>query len=245
MLIYPALDLREGKCVRLQQGERRRETVYSSDPFATAAAFAAQGATHLHVIDLDGAFGEKKHNRETIKRMAQSLPVRIQTGGGIRTLQDMEELLEAGIARVILGTVAARQPEIVKQALESFHADRVAVAIDARQQKVAVEGWQHSAEIGIIDFAQRLEELGVTAIIYTDIARDGMLSGIDLEGLQQLLAQTNLQVIASGGVRDLTDLQKLQALQHPRLSGVILGRSLYEGTLSLADAVKWSGGLMD
>ncbi|MGH7493765.1 MAG: 1-(5-phosphoribosyl)-5-[(5-phosphoribosylamino)methylideneamino]imidazole-4-carboxamide isomerase [bacterium] len=242
MLIYPAIDLREGKCVRLQQGERERETVYSVDPLATAEAFMAQGATHLHVIDLDGAFAEKSSNREVIKKIAQTMPLRIQTGGGIRTLADMSDLFAAGITRVILGTVAARQPGIVKEAVEKFGAARIVVALDARQQKVAVEGWARSTAIDMIEFAQQLEEIGVATVIYTDIARDGMLSGVDVQGLQLLLAKTNLNVLASGGVRDLGDLQQLRALKSTRLAGVILGRSLYEGTLSLAEAVRWSEG---
>jgi phosphoribosylformimino-5-aminoimidazole carboxamide ribotide isomerase len=242
MLIYPAIDLREGKCVRLQQGERGRETVYSLDPMATAEAFMAQGATLLHVIDLDGAFAGKSGNRGIIKKIAQTLPLRIQTGGGLRTLADMSDLLAAGIDRVILGTIAARQPEIAKQAVENFGADRIVVALDARQQKVAVEGWERSTAMDMIEFAQRLEEIEVATIIYTDIARDGMLSGVDVQGLQQLLTRTNLNVIASGGVRDLGDLQQLRALKFSRLAGVILGRSLYEGTLQLAEAIKWSEG---
>lgn len=242
MLLYPAIDLREGKCVRLQQGERRRETIYSLDPLATAQAFIAQGATHLHVIDLDGAFAQKSRNRELIKQMAQMLPTRMQTGGGIRTLADMRELLEAGSDRVILGTIAARQPEIVQQALQEFSASRIIIALDARRHKVAMAGWEQSTEMDMIAFAQRIEKMGVATIIYTDIARDGMLCGLDLEGLQELLLKTNLNVIASGGVRDLADLQKLRALNSPRLAGVILGRSLYEGTIKLAEAIKWVAG---
>src|SRR5262245_46489441 len=167
--------------------------------------------------------------------------MRLQTGGGIRTLEDMHELLDAGIARVILGTVAARQPALVEQAVAEFGPDRVVVALDARQQKVAVEGWEQSTAMDMFNFAQRLEEIRVATIIYTDISRDGLLSGLDVQGLGQLLNKTNLNVIASGGVRDLGDLQQLQALKSSRLAGVILGRSLYEGTVQLADAIRWSG----
>src|SRR5262245_3493431 len=245
MLIFPAIDLRAGKCVRLQQGERGRETIYGLDPMATAEAFMAQGATHLHVIDLDGAFAESSGNREIIKKIAHTLPLRVQTGGGIRSLEAIRVLLDAGIARVILGTIAARQPEIVKHAVAEFGPDRIAVAIDARQQQVAVEGWEQSTAMDMFTFARRLEEIRVATIIYTDIARDGMLSGLDVQGLQQLLAKTSLDVIASGGVRDLGDLQQLRSLKSSRLTGVILGRSLYEGTVQLADAIRWSNGVMD
>ena len=238
MLIYPAIDLRAGKCVRLQQGERHRETIYSDDPPAMASSFIAQGATWLHVIDLDGAFAAAKSNRGLIKKMARALPINIQSGGGIRTLDDITELLEAGIARVILGTIAVRQPEIVKSAVQKFGATAIAVAIDARDGKVAVDGWEKRSAHEALDFAQQLADDGVELVIYTDIARDGMLSGVNLAALQNLLAQTSLRVIASGGVRDLNDLQILQNLRHPRLDGVILGRSLYEGAIQLGEAIK-------
>ncbi|MCG3119263.1 MAG: 1-(5-phosphoribosyl)-5-[(5-phosphoribosylamino)methylideneamino] imidazole-4-carboxamide isomerase [bacterium] len=237
MLIYPAIDLRQGKGVRLKQGERRRETIYSDDPLATAAAFVAQGATWLHVIDLDGAFAAEQNNRPLIKKMA-ALTVRMQCGGGIRTLADMAEFLEAGVSRVILGTVAVRQPEIVKQAVQQFGAPAIAVAIDARDGKVAVDGWEKSSASTVLQLAQQLGEYGVELAVYTDIARDGMLNGVNLPALQTLLNGTKLRLIASGGVRDLNDLQFLRKLNHPRLDGVIIGRALYEGTLQLGDALK-------
>lgn len=238
MLIYPAIDLRHGKCVRLRQGKRRRETIYSDDPFATAAAFIAEGATWLHVIDLDGAFAEASVNRGLVKQMASSLSVRVQSGGGIRTIDDMAELLDAGVARVILGTVAVRHPEIVGLAVEKFGPKRIAVAIDARDGRVAVEGWESSSSIEALEFAKQLDANGVELAIYTDIARDGMLCGINLSALQTFLDETNLHLIASGGVRDLKDVDLLQKLNQPRLDGVIIGRALYEGTIRLADAIK-------
>ncbi len=238
MLIYPAIDLRQGKCVRLQRGERERETVYSADPMAMASSFLARGATWLHVIDLDGAFADKSHNRALIKQMASSLACRMQCGGGIRLLDDVAELLEAGVARVILGTLAVRYPEMVKGAVEKFGPHAIVVAIDARDGRVAVEGWEKSSAINALEFAQRLSEYGVDLAIYTDIARDGMLSGVNLAALQMLLEQTNLHLIASGGVRDLQDLLALHDLNHPRLDGVIIGRALYEETIQLLDAIK-------
>jgi phosphoribosylformimino-5-aminoimidazole carboxamide ribotide isomerase len=238
MLIYPAIDLRRGKCVRLQQGERDRETVYSDDPFQTAQTFISQGATWLHVIDLDGAFAEAITNRAIIKKMANSLSARVQCGGGIRTLADVAELLEAGVARVIVGTLAVRQPEIVQMAVEKFGSPAIAVAIDARDGYVAVEGWEKTSQLEMIEFAKRLSGYGVDLIIYTDVTRDGMLRGLDLSGLQLLLQHTTLRIIASGGVRDLQDLQQLRELDNSRLDGVILGRSLYEGTIQLAEAIK-------
>lgn len=245
MLIYPAIDLRHGQVVRLRQGERDQTTVYGSDPLETARTFLAHGAQWLHVIDLDGAFADKKSNRALIKHMAQTLACRIQSGGGIRTLEDMAELLDAGVARVILGTVAVRQPEIVEQAIKKFGAPAIAVAIDARDGMVAVEGWEKGSSLNALVFAQRLQNLGVELVIHTDIARDGMLSGVNLPALQEILERTNLRVIASGGVRDIHDLHALHALAQPRLDGVIIGRALYEGTIQLAEAIHWSHGLRD
>jgi phosphoribosylformimino-5-aminoimidazole carboxamide ribotide isomerase len=245
MLIYPAIDLRQGKCVRLQQGDRSREKVYSADPIATAKSFLAQGAVWLHAIDLDGAFAEKSGNRALIKKMANTLALRLQCGGGIRSLDDIAELLEAGVARVILGTLAVRHPELVKLAVEKFGADAIAVAIDARDGCVAVEGWEKSSTVNAIEFARQLEAHGVELVIHTDIARDGMLSGVNLAATQMFLEQTNLRLIVSGGVRALQDVKFLKQLNHPRLDGVIIGRALYEGTIQLAEAVNWSIGLMD
>ncbi len=245
MLIYPAIDLRQGKCVRLQQGERSREKVYSADPIETAQSFLAQGADWLHVIDLDGAFAEASPNRALIKKIANSLSACIQSGGGIRTLDDMAELLDAGVTRVILGTIAVRHPEVVELAVEKFGPKKIVVAIDARAGRVATEGWERSSAIDALEFAKQLTEYGVELAIYTDIVRDGMLSGVNLSALQVFLDETNLHLIASGGVRDLKDVELLQKLNHPHLDGVIIGRALYEGTIQLAEAINWSNGLLE
>ncbi len=237
MLIYPAIDLRGGRCVRLQQGERARETVFSVDPLATATSFVRDGASWLHIVDLDGAFAEKSNNREIIKKIAAAVPAPIQSGGGVRTLDDIAELLDAGVARVILGTVAVRQPEIVRKAVEKFGAAKIAIGLDARDGRVAVDGWECTSSIDALDFAKRLESEGVELVIYTDISRDGMLSGVDHAGLHSLLQQTTLRLIASGGARDLDDVRRLKALENPRLDGVILGRSLYEGAIRLPEAI--------
>jgi phosphoribosylformimino-5-aminoimidazole carboxamide ribotide isomerase len=223
----------------LQQGSRAQQTVYSLDPLTTAQAFLAQGATHLHVIDLDGAFAEASPNRAIIKNLAAALPARIQCGGGVRTLADVEELLQAGVARVILGTAAVRHPEIVASALEKFGAEAIAIAIDAREGLVAVAGWEQGTNLPAIEFANSMSALGARLVIYTDIARDGMLSGVNLPALKMMLENTDLRVIASGGFRDLNNLRQLHALAHPRLEGVILGRSLYEGTIQLQKALEW------
>lgn len=245
MLIYPALDLRQGQVVRLRQGARAQTTLYGNNPLATAQAFLAQGGAWLHVVDLDGAFAEQKSNRVLIKQMARTLACRVQTGGGIRALHDMDELLQAGIARVILGTIAVQDPDLVARAVQQFGAAALAVAIDAREGRVAVEGWEKSSDNEAVAFAQRMQALGVELVIHTDIARDGMLSGVNLTALTEILTQTNLRVIASGGVRDLQDVHALRALQQPRLDGVIIGRALYEGTIELASAINWSHGVLE
>jgi phosphoribosylformimino-5-aminoimidazole carboxamide ribotide isomerase len=237
MLIYPAIDLRGGQCVRLQQGERERETVYSGDPLETAKSFVDQGAEWLHVVDLDGAFAEKSNNRAIIKKIAATVPAHVQSGGGIRTLDDIADLLDAGIARVVLGTVAVRQPEIVRKAIEKFGAAKIAIGIDARDGRVAVDGWERTSSIDAVDFTKRLESDGVELAIYTDISRDGMLSGINLADAKNILEQTSLRIIISGGVRDLHDVQLLKNLDNPRINGVILGRSLYESTIRLDEAI--------
>ncbi len=238
MLIYPAIDLRHGQVVRLRQGDRDQTTVYSTNPLETARAFLAEGAQRLHVIDLDGAFAEQSANRALIKKMAHTLSCRVQCGGGVRTLEDIVELLEAGVARVILGTVAVRQPELVKIAVQKFGAQHLAIALDAREGCVAVEGWENTSALDAVEFAQRLADNGIELVIHTDIARDGMMSGVNLSALQEMLERTNLRVIASGGVRDMGDLHKLRSLNQPRLDGVIVGRALYEGTFSLPEAIK-------
>jgi phosphoribosylformimino-5-aminoimidazole carboxamide ribotide isomerase len=245
MLIYPAIDLRHGQVVRLRQGERDQTTVYGNDPLATARKFLEHGAQWLHVIDLDGAFADKKSNRVLIKQMAQTLACRVQSGGGIRTLDDIAELLEAGVARVILGTVAVRNPEVVELAIKKFSASAIAVAIDTRDGRVAIEGWEKGGEVEAITFAQRLQTLGVELVIHTDIARDGMLSGVNFSALREILERTDLRVIASGGVRDLDDIKQLHALKHSRLEGVIVGRALYEGTIQLVEAIRWIDGSLD
>lgn len=241
MNIYPAIDLRSGKCVRLQQGERKKEKVYASDPLETAESFIRQGASWLHVIDLDSAFDEESDNRKIIKTLAGALDAKIQTGGGIRSLEEIDELLSAGVQRVILGTIAVRLPAVVKKAVQRFGPHAIAVAIDARAGRVAVDGWERTSVLDALAFGKKLADYGIELAIYTDIARDGMLSGINLDALMLFLEHTQLQLIASGGVRDLRDLQMLCDLNNPKLDGAILGRSIYEGTIRLVEAINQFG----
>ena len=239
MIIYPAIDLRQGKCVRLLQGEKKQEIVYHNDPVRVAEDFVLQGAQWLHMIDLDRAFGEDEHNLEIIKTVAARFPqLRIQCGGGIRSLDDIDELLQAGIARVILGTMAIREPKFTRSAAEQFGPQAVAVAIDARDGRVAVEGWTRTSEIEATALLDRLQDDGIQLAIYTDISRDGMMSGVNLAALKELLTKNTLKIIASGGIHQMSDLEELQQLNNPQLDGAILGRSLYEGKIDLRLAIQ-------
>ncbi len=237
MIIYPAIDLRGGKCVRLQQGEKTREKVYNGDPLAAAQAFRKHGATWLHIVDLDRAFDEETSNTALIEKIVAEVKIKVQTGGGLRTLSDIGRLLETGIERVILGTIAVRRPALVQNAIKEFGSDKIALAIDARDGRVAVDGWERTSQIDALAFAKRMQNIGIKLAIFTDIARDGMLTGVNINALKLFLENTEMQIIASGGVRDLRDIKKLCALDAGGLNGAILGKSLYEGRIQLRDAL--------
>lgn len=237
MIVIPAIDLRAGRCVRLVQGRKEEETVFSDDPAAVAAAFAAQGAERLHVVDLDGAFDGLPKNRASLEAIVAAVPgVPVQTGGGIRTLAAIEQVLALGVARVILGTVALKEPELVRQACEQFGPERIIVGIDARGGKVAVEGWVEEADADAFHMALAMKELGVREIVFTDIARDGMLTGPNLESLERMLA-TGLSVIASGGVSSVDDLVALARYSDRGLVGAIVGKALYTQRVKLDEAI--------
>lgn len=236
MDLYPAIDLRDGRCVRLYQGDYDRETVYGDDPVAQARTFAEAGAPWIHVVDLDAARTGEPVNREVVGAIAEAVDVPVQTGGGVRSMADAEALFAAGVSRVVLGTIALEDPDLVRSMAAEFP---VAVGLDARGGEVAVRGWEKSSGRGILDVIQDYEDAGVAAVIVTEIGRDGTLQGPDLEGLAIMLAATSINVIASGGVAsvdDLRDLAALDALGH-RLSGAIVGRALYEGAFTLTDAL--------
>lgn len=236
MDLYPAIDLRDGRCVRLYQGDYDRETVYGDDPVAQARSFADAGAPWIHVVDLDAARTGDPVNREVVGAIARAVDVPVQTGGGVRSMADAEALFAAGVSRVVLGTIALEDPDLVRS-MAAKHP--VAVGLDARGGEVAVRGWEQSSGRGILDVIQEYEDAGVAAVIVTEIGRDGTLQGPDLEGLAIMLAATSINVIASGGVatvEDLRDLAALDALGH-RLSGAIVGRALYEGAFTLTDAL--------
>jgi phosphoribosylformimino-5-aminoimidazole carboxamide ribotide isomerase len=236
VILFPAIDLKNGQCVRLEQGDMARATVFNLDPAAQARAFAAQGFEYLHVVDLDGAFAGKPVNAMAVEAMLKSVSMPVQLGGGIRDLQTVEAWLAKGITRVIIGTAAVRQPELVKRAAKAFPG-RVAVALDAREGKVAVEGWAATSQIAALEIAKRFEDAGVATIIFTDIARDGLLKGLNLDATIDLAEQLSIPVIASGGFASIEDVKALLAPRASKLAGAIVGRALYDGRLDPAAAL--------
>ncbi len=230
MILYPAIDLRNGHCVRLERGEMSRATVFSRDPAAQARAFAAAGFSHLHVVDLDGAFAGRSVNGAVIEAILEAVSLPVQLGGGVRDLAAVESWLGKGVVRVVLGTAAAREPAFVKDACRRFPG-RIAIGIDARDGRVAVEGWAETSELEAIELAKRYEDAGAAAVVFTDIARDGVLAGVNVGAVAQLAQAITTPVIASGGVAGLDDLKRLKALEPLGVVGVIVGRALYDGRL--------------
>ena len=236
MILFPAIDLKNGQCVRLEQGDMARATVFNLDPSAQARAFAAQGFEYLHVVDLDGAFAGKPVNAQAVQGMLKAITMPVQLGGGIRDLATVEAWLSKGVARVIIGTAAVRDPELVKNAAKQFPG-RVAVGLDARDGKVAVQGWAETSEVTALEIAQRFEDAGVAAIIFTDIARDGLLKGLNLDATITLADHISIPVIASGGFASIEDVKALLLPRAKKLAGAIAGRALYDGRLDAAAAL--------
>jgi phosphoribosylformimino-5-aminoimidazole carboxamide ribotide isomerase len=236
MILYPAIDLKDGQCVRLLRGEMASATVFGSDPAAQARAFAAAGCAWLHLVDLNGAFAGRPVNGAAVQAILQAVAIPVQLGGGIRDRATLEGWLERGVARVILGTAALRDPELVRAAARA-HPGRVAVGIDARGGRVAVEGWAETTATPAVDLARRFEDAGVAAIVYTDIDRDGALEGPNVAATAALANAVRVPVIASGGIASLDDLRALKASGAP-LDGAISGRALYEGRIDLGEAVR-------
>jgi phosphoribosylformimino-5-aminoimidazole carboxamide ribotide isomerase len=234
--LFPAIDLKEGRCVRLRQGDMAQATIYADDPAAQAKAFEDQGFDYLHVVDLDGAFAGKPVNAEAVEAIRAATSFPIQLGGGIRDMATVEGWLAKGVTRVIIGTAAVRQPDFVKQAARTFPG-QVAVGIDARDGWVAVEGWAETSSLAAQDLARRFEDAGVAAIVYTNIARDGMLAGIDWDGTIALAEAVTIPVIASGGLASLDDVRELMKPRAARLEGAITGKALYDGRLDPAEAI--------
>ena len=236
MILFPAIDLKNGQCVRLEQGDMARATVFNLDPAAQARSFAAQGFEYLHVVDLDGAFAGKPMNALAVEAMLAAVTMPVQLGGGIRDLNTVEAWLAKGIARVIIGTAAVHDPALVKAAAKKFPS-RVAVGLDARDGKVAVEGWAETSQVTALEIAQRFEDAGVAAIIFTDIARDGLLKGLNLEATIELAERISIPVIASGGFASIDDVRALLTPRAKKLAGAIAGRALYDGRLDSAAAL--------
>ncbi|MEQ8446872.1 MAG: 1-(5-phosphoribosyl)-5-[(5-phosphoribosylamino)methylideneamino]imidazole-4-carboxamide isomerase [Pelagibacterium sp.] len=236
MILFPAIDLKDGQCVRLKLGDMEQATVFNDDPAAQAKAFEEQGFEYLHVVDLNGAFAGESVNGAAVEAILKAVDFPVQLGGGIRTLAHIESWLEKGLARVILGTVAVRDPELVKAACKAFPG-QVAVGIDARGGKVAVEGWAETSELSAIDLARRFEGAGVAAIIYTDIDRDGVLKGINWPSTLELANATSIPVIASGGLAGIEDIRRMTDPDAQILQGAISGRALYDGRIDSREAL--------
>ena len=238
MLIIPAIDLRQGKCVRLAQGRKEAATAYDRDPIDVAKAFEAEGAQMIHVVDLDGAFGEEQSpNRSVATRVINSVGIPVQFGGGIRKIEDLEELISAGASRVVIGTLAAESPETLARLVERF-GSRVVVGIDARDGQVMTRGWEAHGEIEAVDLARRIAGSGVERIVYTDIARDGMLTGPNIEQTCLIARETGLKITASGGISCLEDIQRLARVSESGVDSVIVGKALYEGRFTMKEALE-------
>ena len=240
MILFPAIDLKNGEAVRLEQGDMARATIFHRDPAEQARTFAAQGFKYLHIVDLDGAFAGRPMNAGAVERILSAVKIPVQLGGGIRDRATIEAWLGKGVARVIIGTAAVRDPALVKGAAKTFPS-RVAVGLDARDGKVAVEGWAKTSELSALEIARRFEDAGVAGIVYTDIARDGMLKGLNLDATIALADAVSIPVIASGGFATLDDVRALLAARAQKLAGAIVGRALYDGRLDAAEALKLIG----
>jgi phosphoribosylformimino-5-aminoimidazole carboxamide ribotide isomerase len=236
LLVIPAIDLADGKCVRLRQGDMNQRTVYGDDPAAMARHWADQGAEILHVVDLDGAMGGRSANLPTIEAIVKAITIPVELGGGLRTAKDVQRALDLGVHWAIMGTSALRDPEAV-QAAVAAHGERIIVGIDGRDGRVAVSGWTETSEVAVVDLARRMEAIGVQRLICTDIASDGMMVGPNLESLRTMAEAVSIGIIASGGVSRLQDIVRLKELEPLGIIGAITGKAIYEGTLDLAEAI--------
>ncbi|AHB47263.1 1-(5-phosphoribosyl)-5-[(5-phosphoribosylamino)methylideneamino] imidazole-4-carboxamide isomerase [Hyphomicrobium nitrativorans NL23] len=237
MILFPAIDLKDGKCVRLKLGEMSEATVFNDDPVDQAQTFERQGFKYLHIVDLNGAFAGRPVNADAVSAILKATTMPVQLGGGIRDLATVETWLARGIRRVILGTAAVRDPDLVREACKSFPG-RVAVGIDARGGKVAVEGWAETSELTAIDLARRFEDAGVAAIVYTDIDRDGVLTGLNLPATAELARAVSIPVVASGGLASIEDVKALLTPEYSILEGAITGRALYDGRIDPKEALE-------
>lgn len=233
MQIYPAIDIKNGQCVRLKQGKFDDMTVYGNDPLGIARKFVAAGATYLHIVDLDGARMGAGYNQDAIKKIIDTFNVPVQTGGGIRTMRDIEERIAIGVSRVILGTTAVSNPEIVKEAVK-IYGEKIAVGIDAVNGRVAIHGWEKISEVSAMELCKQMKSFGVKTIIYTDITKDGMMVGPNIESTKEIIDATGINIITSGGVSAMMDIEKADQIGS---HGVIIGKAIYQGALNLAEVI--------
>ena len=240
MIIFPAIDLKDGQVVRLAEGDMASATIYADDPADQALRFAEAGAQHLHVVDLDGAFAGESRNAQAVERIVAAFPGHVQLGGGIRDAEAVERWFGLGVARIVIGSAALTDPDFVRQAAREWE-NGIVVAVDARDGMVATEGWAEVSDVPVTDMARRFEDAGVAALLFTDIGRDGMLKGVNIEATVDLARQVNIPVIASGGVKGLDDIRVLTLHARDGIEGVITGRALYEGRLDLAAAIEMAG----
>ena len=236
--LIPAIDLKNGQCVRLRKGKIDQATIFNDDPTAQAKIFERQGFSRLHVVDLDGAFSGKGKNSKAIELILANIDrgVHVQVGGGIRTLKDVESWIKKGVKRVILGTAAVKNPKLVKEACKEFP-KKIILGIDAKDGKVAIKGWVEDADLSVIELAKRYEDIGVSAIIYTDIQRDGILTGLNFRSTLEFAQAVNIPIIASGGLSSIDDVKKLMKPEYAMLEGAIVGRALYNGSLDVQQAI--------
>ena len=238
MIIIPAIDLKNGQCVRLLQGKKDLSTTYSDNPVEVAKRWVSLGAKLIHIVDLDGAFTGNQKNRDTVRAIREAVDVDLELGGGIRDMEGIKSWIELGINRVILGTVAVKNPELVKQAAREFPG-KIFVGIDAKDGRVAVKGWEEVTEFDAFELAKKMEKFNVAGIIYTDISRDGMLTGPNIEATRKMVESVSIPVIASGGISSIEDIKRLKDI--PRLWGAITGKALYTGKLDLREAIELAG----
>ncbi len=238
MIIFPAIDIKNGKCVRLEQGDFNKEKVFSENPAEIAKNFEKLGAQYIHLVDLDGALGGELKNKEVISKIIEAVNIPLELGGGIRNLERIEELIDLGISRVILGTIAIENPKIVEQAIKKFGSDKIVVGIDAKKDMVAIKGWVEISTTKTLDLVKQMEKIGVKTIIYTDIAKDGMLEGVNIEEIVKITKNSSINVVASGGVASIEDIKQLKKLNNPQIEGVITGKAIYEKRLDLKEAIE-------
>lgn len=235
MRIYPAIDIKNGKCVRLKQGKFNEQTIYSNSPYLIAKKWADSGASYIHVVDLDGALDGNWTNKEAIKKIVDSVDIPVQTGGGIRSIRDIEDRLDVGISRVIIGTLAVKNPGFVKDAIDKFGSDRIVVGIDAKDGMVAINGWEELSVISALNLCEKMKSYGVKTIVYTDISKDGMLIGPNIDYTKYLIDETGLDIIASGGVSSIKDLREVKNIN---AEGAIIGKALYTNKVDLQEAIR-------